>query len=161
MIASGIATGTGYLTQGIDKLAKETKVGWNLYADHYVKTRQPSEKPMEISKTAKDTATATRVVSGWTAAGASKLADVVGSVAKGAATKIADSVSKRLPDSSDEKNGTESNMTKVVKVGGATIVAIGTIWNNLERNGREVGRDLREGTVTMRMFADISIKYKL
>merc|ERR1711972_109775 len=73
----------------------------------------------------------------------------IGSAVKFGAGKIGEHIDKNYIPDKDKNKERESKMDKVVKIGGSSISAIGSIWNNLEKSGRDVGRAVREDTVKM------------
>lgn len=141
-ISNGIVTGSKYFGQAIDALSSKTKSSYKAYSENYVATHQPNEKPTEISNTTKTVLSASKTTAHHAAEVTSTVAGWIGSAVKGVASRIAD----KIPES-EGKDGKESTTGKVIKVGGASIVAIGNVWNNLEKNSRDVGRSVREDTV--------------
>ena len=133
----------------IDVLSEYTKDSYSSYSEKYVATEKPNEKPTEVSDSTMKLLSASKTATKHAANVTGTVAGWIGSAVKFGAGKIGEHIDKNyIPDKDKNKVG-ESKMDKVVKIGGSGISAIGSIWNNLEKNGRDVGRAVREDTVKM------------
>merc|ERR1712038_1552292 len=128
---------------------KKTKSAYSSYSQNYVASEKPNEKPTEISDSTLKLLSASKTATRHAANVTGTVAGWIGSAVKFGAGKIGEHIDKHyIPEKDKEKEG-ETKMDKVVKIGGSSISAIGSIWNNLEKNGRDVGRAVREDTVKM------------
>merc|ERR1712127_61717 len=149
-VSSGITTTSHYIGEGVDYLSIKAKEAYSNYSTNYVETEKANEKPTEVSDTTMKVLADSRTVTRHTAEVAGTVAGWIGSAVKFGAGKIGEHIEKKyVPDKTGEKKDQESNLDKVIKVGGSSIAAIGNVWNNLEKNGRDVGRAVREDTVKM------------
>jgi len=149
-LSSGITTTSHYIGEGVDYLSIKAKEAYSNYSTNYVDTEKPNEKPTEVSDTTMKVLAGSKTVTRHTAEVAGTVAGWIGSAVKFGAGKIGEHIEKKyVPDKTGEKKDQESNLDKVIKVGGSSIAAIGSVWNNLEKNGRDVGRAVREDTVKM------------
>lgn len=149
-IAKGILSGTKFLNRNLTVLSKKTEEKIVDYSANYVATTQPNEKPTEISESTKKTLAAGRTGMHYTRVGVGWVADKIGSGVSYMASEVANHVEKNYMKKDPNKPpGTESNMDRVVKVGGASLAAVGQIWNALEDNLTNVARTTRVEGVKM------------
>jgi hypothetical protein len=148
-ISSGITTTSNYIGEAVDVLSEKTKSVYSNYSQNYVATEKPNEKPTEISDSTLKLLSASKTATRHAANVTGTVAGWIGSAVKFGAGKIGEHIDKHYIPEKDKTKERESKMDKVVKIGGSSISAIGSIWNNLEKNGRDVGRAVREDTVKM------------
>lgn len=148
-ISSSIVKTSEYLDSTLTSASNYSKDYLKNYSQNYVNTTKPNEKPTEISPTLQTTLEYTQVATKYTAKGVGALAGLLATGCKNVAGKISEHVEDKYLPKHQTETGNESNMTKVAKIGGASITAIGNIWNSLENNLTEVARVGRETTVNM------------
>ena len=153
-IASGIVKGSEMFNTGLTKIREFSEEKYKDYAENYVQTRQPNEKPTEVSESTKKWLSGAKTTAKYTRIGLGWAAGKIGTAVQYAGEKVADHVEKEYVDkrkkSSDydpNKPPSETNLDKAFKLGGASLAAAGNIWNSCENNLTEAMRTGRTETV--------------
>lgn len=146
-ISDGIIKTSEVIGVGIGKASKFTAEKLSDYSKNYISTTKPNETPTQISSSTKSTISTAKTVTDYTMRGVGTIAGWIGTGAKKAGAAIGEYVEETYLSDSNNDNSEESNMAKACKIGGATLGALGILWNSLEDNLTDVARTTRVETV--------------
>ena len=156
-VALGILKSASLMGSGLNNLSKKAQSSIIEYSENYVQTTTPNEKPTEVSESTLRTLSAAKTGMHYTRVGVGWAAGVIGKGVQIAATKVAESVEDKYLNK-DKKDGSldsvkdpnhETNLDKAFKIGGASLAALGQVWNSLEENLTDVSRTGRIEGVKM------------
>lgn len=155
-IATGIVKGSEMFNTGLTKVREFSEDKYKDYAENYVKTTVPNEQATEVSDSTKKWISGAKTTAKYTRIGLGWAAGKIGTAVQYAGEKVADHVEKeyvekkRINSKTGEKDpNSETSLDKAFKLGGASLAAVGNIWNSCENNLTEAMRTGRTETVKM------------